>query len=122
MSRDLIRFMQSLFVPALQEHCAPAWCPAADVYRTPDGWLLKLDVAGVDAEDIRVAICGQRLTVSGQRRDTSRGQGWRCHHMEIAYSRFERDFELPWDLRHCGITTEYCAGMLHINIRTETEK
>ncbi len=120
MSRDLIRFMQSLFVPALAE-CQPAeWCPPADVYRTEDGWLLKLDLAGVRPEDLRIEVCGQRLLVSGQRRDTSRTLSSSCYHMEIAYSHFARGFELPWDLKQSSIATDYRDGMLHINIRTET--
>ena len=122
MSRDLIRFMQSFFAPALVE-CRPAgWCPPADVYRTDDGWLLKIELAGVRPEDIQVQVGGQRLRVSGQRRDTSQALGCRCQHMEIAYSHFERDFQLPSELDHDSITTDYRDGMLHIHIRTETEQ
>jgi HSP20 family protein len=119
MSRDLIRFMQSFFAPTLIE-CQPAgWCPAADIYRTSDGWLLKLELAGVRPEDIEVEVVGQRLCVRGQRRDSYRTQDARCYHMEIAYSHFERSFELPWDLKQGSITSDYRDGMLHINIRTE---
>jgi len=65
MSRDLIRFMQSFFAPTLIE-CQPAgWCPPADIYRTTDGWLLKLELAGVRPEDIEVEAAGQRLRVDG---------------------------------------------------------
>jgi HSP20 family protein len=122
MSRDLIRFMQSFFTPTLAECRGAGWRPAADVYRTREGWMVKLDVAGVRPEDIHVEVHGNRLMVTGQRRDMSQTQGCCCHHMEIAYSRFERGFELPWDLRHSSLTSEYRDGMLHLYIRTETER
>jgi HSP20 family protein len=121
MSRDLIRLMQSLFLPALSERRPAGWCPAADVYRTGDGWVIKLEVAGVRPEDLRIEVCGNRLTVRGRRRDTSPCQGWRPHLMEIPYSDFSRSFELATDLNPGSISTDYFEGMLHIEIRTETE-
>jgi HSP20 family protein len=122
MSRDLIRLMQSLFVPALVECQSAGWCPPADVYRTTDGWLVKLELAGVQPEDIVIEAAGQSLRVRGQRRDCYRTQDATCFYMEIAYSQFERCFELPWDLKHSSITTDYRDGMLHIHIRTETSR
>src|SRR5262245_2664134 len=119
MSRDLIRIMQALFLPHLQECQTAGWWPAADVYRTSDGWLIKLDVAGVRMEDIRIEVQGQRLTVSGSRRDCNLAQGCRHQYMEIAYSEFHRGFELPGDLQQCSISTDYRDGMLHIYIKTE---
>src|SRR5581483_10892133 len=113
MSRDLIRFMQSLFLPALSEPRPAGWSPAADVYRTGDGWLIKMDLAGVRPEDIRVEVCGRRLTVSGQRRDSCPGRECRVYLMEIAYCDFSRSFELPSILNPGSITTDYRAGMLH---------
>jgi HSP20 family molecular chaperone IbpA len=41
------------------------WNPAADVYRTRDGWLVKLDLAGVKSDDIEITLDGALLRVSG---------------------------------------------------------
>lgn len=121
MSGDIIRLMQALFRPA--HGCGtPTWCPAADLYRTASGWLVKLDLAGVRPEDVTVRAEGRRLTVSGSRRDCALSEGCHHYHMEIAYSHFERSFELPCDLIDGRITTDYRDGMLHLHIRTETEK
>src|SRR5205823_4518883 len=96
MSRDVIRLMQALFLPG--HGCGEtAWCPAADLYRTPSGWLVKLDLAGVRPEDVRVQAQGRRLTVSGCRRDCTLTEGTSHYHMEISYSRFQRSFDLPCD-------------------------
>ena len=37
------------------------WYPAADVYQTPDGWVVKVELAGVSAEDIEIDIQGNVL-------------------------------------------------------------
>jgi HSP20 family protein len=118
MSRDIIRLMQALFLPA--HGCSEAtWCPAADLYRTSSGWLVKFDLAGVRPEDVRLQFEGRRLTVSGTRRDCTLTEGCRHYHMEIAYSHFERTLELPGEVDRAHITTEYRDGMLHVHIETE---
>lgn len=65
------------------------WRPAADVYRARDGWLLKLELAGVSAEDIRLAIRGSRLHVEGERRDWTIDDRHEHQSLEIRYSHFE---------------------------------
>jgi HSP20 family protein len=119
MSDDLIRLMQSLFLPAAEGCREASWHPSLDVYRTPHGWLLKFDLAGVRPEDISLSVAGTRLIVRGSRRDWCADEGW-CHYlMEIAYSHFERSLELPCNLDHARIATDYRDGMLLVDIRTE---
>ena len=74
------------------------WQPAADIYQTPDGWIIKLDLAGVRPEDIRVQVAGRQLTVAGIRRDQLQQAGIRYYRMEISYSSFQRSIELPGEV------------------------
>ena len=83
---------------------------------------VKLDLAGVRAEDVHVQAEGRRLTVSGSRRDCCLEEGCSYYRMEIAYSHFQRSLDLPCDLSRCRITTDYRAGMLHVHIITEKEQ
>jgi HSP20 family protein len=119
MSRDLIRVMHALFLPAIQSVSGGLWSPAADVYRTRKGWLVKFDLAGVRAEDIDLEVHGRRMTVRGVRRDCTYEEGCRYYQMEISYSTFERVLELPCDLQRAEITTEYRDGMLLVHIKPE---
>jgi HSP20 family protein len=115
MPDDMIRLMHAFFLPA--GSCeGPHWCPAADVYRASDGWLVKLDLAGIRPQDIEVEVRGRRLLVRGTRRDWSREEGHRHYRMEIAYSHFERSLELPCDLERANIKTDYRDGMLFVQI------
>src|SRR5260370_744004 len=69
----------------------PLWQPAVDVYRCPEGWKIKFDLAGVKPDDIQVLIAeDNKLIVRGTRRDTVITEGWSYHQLEITYSRFER--------------------------------
>jgi HSP20 family protein len=118
MSRDLIRLMQSFFPP--DEAASPtAWRPAVDVYRTPRGWLLKFDLAGVRPEDVALTVVGCRVTIRGVRRDLLTEEGCRYYRMEITYNHFERSVELPCDVEPASVATDYRHGMLLVHLITE---
>jgi len=113
MPRDLIRLMHALLLSGPSPLAAP-WSPAADVYKTPDGWLVKFDLAGVRPEDLSVEVRGRQLRVRGTRRDCTVEEGCQYYQMEIAYSSFERTLELPCDLGRANVSTEYRDGMLYV--------
>jgi HSP20 family protein len=116
MARDTSRPPQSFFTEAARGFAPQPWQPSADVYRTQDGWLVKLDLAGVRPEDLHLAVQGRRLIVQGTRRDASVHECRCSYQLEIAYSQFERSVELPYELEQAHITSEYRDGMLMIRI------
>lgn len=95
------------------------WAPRADLYRTRTGWLIKLDLAGVQAQEIELTVDGSRLIVSGSRRDEVVREGWQLYRMEISYSRFERVIEFPEPLVDFTCRTRYHEGMLLVEILRE---
>jgi HSP20 family protein len=115
MGRDVVQFV-SLFYSAGVEQ-TPEWRPATDVYRTPEGWLVKIELAGVRPEDVELTARGRALRVRGRRRDCCLEPGSRQVHMEIAYHRFDRQVELPEDLQQAAFDTEFRDGMLLVRVR-----
>jgi len=95
------------------------WQPAADVYRNPQGWTVKLELAGVRAEDVEVAVEGRRLSIGGMRRDRPMDDAHRAYSMEIAYNQFLRSIEFPDSLDGLRVSTEYRDGMLLVYLTTE---
>ncbi len=122
MKQDLIHWMQSLFWPAAQAFREPGWQPAADVYRTRQGWLVKLELAGVKPEDIFLHVRGSTLIVEGSRRDFCVAEGCTHHVLEISYSRFKRAIELPCLIETAELSSEYRDGMLLVYLQTEGVK
>lgn len=97
----------------------PDWRPATDVYRLRNGWMVKFELAGVEPDDIELTVHGRFLRVRGRRRDCCMAPDCRQVHMEIAYSRFERQVELPADLTSLSLQTEFRLGMLLVHVRQE---
>ena len=116
MAADKINFPHVFFLPATSA-ANEAWEPRADVYRLPDGWLIKLELAGVKLDDIRLVADGHTLLVQGTRRDEHCHQGMGCHCMEIAYSQFRRVLELPGLATAPEMVMSYVDGMLLIRIK-----
>ena len=116
MAQDLIRLMHALFLPGAARGAA-TWAPAADVYRTRGGWLAKFELAGVLPEDIELEAAGNVLTVRGIRRDCTCAEACHYYRMEIAYGRFERTLELPFDVSRAEISTDCRDGMLLVHLR-----
>jgi HSP20 family protein len=117
MTDQLSRWMNSLLAAGPQSSCrGSCWEPAADVYQTDDGWLVKLDLAGVRPQDVAVHVDESGLVVSGCRRDQISERGASYYRMEISYSSFRRTIELPCNLGSAQIESQMRDGMLLIRI------
>lgn len=94
-----------------------AWEPATDLYRTPGGWFVKMDVAGVRAGDVEVrATPDGAIVVRGMRRDRFIREGFEPYRVEILYSSFERRIQLPVGTGSRRIEAEFRDGLLLIDI------
>ena len=92
------------------------WYPAADVYQTPDGWVVKLELAGVSPEDIEIDIQGNVLAIAGCRKDRSCGEGVSYQQMEISYSNFEKTLKFPASIDGAKVEHQFENGLLIITL------
>lgn len=118
MAVDAMRLM-SLFVQQMEAGRQSDWKPPTDIYALPDGWLVKMELAGVEPDDVGLTLRGRSLLVRGRRRDNCDEPISQQLHMEINYSRFERVIELPADVQRVSIETKFRHGMLMIRLRRE---
>jgi len=71
------------------------WVPNTDVYKTEGGLVVIVELAGLRQEDLEIAVEGNQLLITGQRRDGIRGRGIKFLVMEINYGVFECVIEVP---------------------------
>jgi HSP20 family protein len=93
------------------------WNPAADVYRSEDGWMVKVDLAGICADDLELQLDNTLLRIRGCRRDTFYRDGFSYQQMEITYSKFEKTIEFPCTIEEASLEHDYRDGLLIINLR-----
>jgi HSP20 family protein len=95
------------------------WNPAADVYRSEDGWIVKVDLAGICADDLELEIDQSSLRIRGRRRDTFYREGLTYQQMEITYSRFEKTIEFPFSIEAASLAHDYHDGFLVVSLRCQ---
>lgn len=93
------------------------WNPAADVYRSEDGWIVKVDLAGICSDDLELAIDQSSLRIRGCRRDTFYKKGFTYQQMEITYSRFEKTIHFPCSIEEASLAHDYHDGFLIVSLR-----
>ncbi len=98
------------------------WQPPVDVHETEEAMLIKVELAGVKADDIHVSLTpdDRILNISGTRReglDTCEGRV-RSHHLEIYVGPFERAVGLPSGMRlnRDAIKATYRNGFLLVTL------
>ena len=95
------------------------WNPAADVYRSQDGWIVKVDLAGICADELELELDQSSLRIRGCRRDTFYKEGLTYQQMEITYSRFEKTIQFPCPLEEASLAHDYHDGFLIVRLRCQ---
>jgi len=94
--------------------------PGLDMYETPEGLVVKMELAGVRPDRINIELSAddRYLVVDGERHETQEDHRdrVRCYHLEIFYGKFEREIALPGNMRidRENIRATYRDGFLLI--------
>jgi HSP20 family protein len=94
---------------------------AADVFETADKVMVRIEAPGMQREDFNVALNGDVLTVSGEKRidsEATHGQ-WRL--VQSAYGNFRRDVALPMAVQADKTKASYRDGVLRIELPKSDE-
>ncbi len=116
MAKSINRYFHFLASAKDTKPSGRLWYPSADIYQTPDGWLVKVELAGVSAEEIEIDVQGNQLYIAGCRRDKSCAVGMTFQQMEITYSRFEKTLEFPASIDGASIEHNFDNGLLIIHL------
>ena len=116
------RYFRVVHGPRSSRPSGRLWCPAADVYRASDGWIVKVDLAGIKADDVEIRISGPLLNISGLRRDSTCGEGISHYQLEITYSRFEKTIQFPRSIERASIGRDYHDGLLILRLHEAEEE
>ena len=119
MARSIERYFRLLPMGGAQRPSERHWTPAADVYRTRDGWLVKVDLAGVQPDEVEITVAGRVLVVEGIRRDANCSETVAYHQIEITYSRFEKTLRFPCEIEGARVERAYRDGLLIVRLRGE---
>lgn len=94
------------------------WSPNTDVYLTPHGLVVQVELAGMRKEDLELIVEGNELRIRGVRRDGCRSGQCRFVVMEISYGSFESVVEVPPGYDLGNAKAAYQNGFLRVDVPT----
>jgi HSP20 family protein len=94
------------------------WTPAADIYETESGYLIAMDLPGIDRQALEIDIDENRLVVKGTRAIDEPVQ----HRIERPRGKFLRTFSVPTSVDQGKIAAEYRDGVLQVRLPKRAEQ
>jgi HSP20 family protein len=102
--------------PEAERTHASAWVPVTDIFARGDDLVIRVELSGVDPDDVALSFSRGVLTISGTRgRDLAEGIEFLVH--ERYYGEFRRLITLPKDTRTGQISSVLDRGLLVITVR-----
>ncbi|MBS0016653.1 MAG: Hsp20/alpha crystallin family protein [Arthrospira sp. SH-MAG29] len=121
----LQRQMNHLFdsLTTTSEDVGSAFVPPAEIQETPEALHLKLEVPGMNREDIDVQVTADSIAISGERKLERRTEEKGVTRSEFRYGKFRRVIPLPIRVQNTNVHGEYKDGILSLTLpKAEEEK
>lgn len=112
LQEEMGRLMQSVSSPASGD--GGAWTPFADIEETDDAWIIELELAGVDRDDINVELREGELVVSGDIKERERQGILRRRARRTGH--FEYHVTLPGQVDEDKIEANLHDGVLTVRV------
>ncbi len=93
-----------------------AWQPATNLYETKDRYVVCVDLAGVNREEIDVEVQQDVLVIQGQRESPRPQSRSKVHLMEIDHGNFRRTITIPSSVQMANIKARYVDGYLWVEL------
>ena len=98
-----------------------AGAPAINVAETADAVEVTAELPGVEEKDIKVSMDGNRLIISGEKKEEAERDERDWHVEERSYGSFYRSMSLPFSPGESAIEAHLDKGVLHVSVKKPPE-
>jgi len=92
------------------------WAPSIEVVEKEDRFLVKVELPGVNEEDINISIAGNILTIEGEKETESEVEKKGYYYTESSYGSFSRSMTIPSTVDAAKIEANCDKGVLEISL------
>ena len=109
-------FMESMFSHPLNLKKAATWRPAIELKQTDKDYKAKVQLPGVNKEDIHIDLNNDYMTVSAEIKEekTEKGEDAKVHTSEFRYGKYIRTVSFDNPIKSDESVAEYKNGILSI--------
>ncbi len=113
----LDQLVDSFFGDPLRSGFEPSgWAPQVDVEETPEAFVFRADLPGLNKKDITISVENNRLTIRGERKGLVDEKTSRVHRVERLVGSFSRSFQLPATVLSERVEASYRDGVLEVTV------
>lgn len=116
MQKDMNRMLSSVWGNDTDLGSVHGWYPAVDIAETKDDFQVKVEIPGMNKDDLKIKLQENVLTVQGEKKQEKETKEQNYHRMERSYGSFCRSFRLTSPVRQDKIDASYKDGVLSINL------
>ncbi len=117
--REINRLFDDFFRGGMQSDTAlgPSyWTPAVDIVEEDDQFVVKMELPGVNKEEVKITLESNILTVQGEKKHEKEEKGKNAYRAERSYGVFQRSFTLPTTVKSDKIDAIYRDGVLSVTL------
>lgn len=111
---ELDRLFDSVFGRFPRERGEIYWAPPLDIEEIGEAVVVRVELPGMNKEDIKISLSGDTLTISGERKQEIEKKGKTYYRTERAYGKFQRTVTLPTEVEGDKAKATYRAGVLEL--------
>ena len=117
MQREMNRMFDSFFRGADEPSLLNGnWTPAVDVAEEDNEYVVKVELPGINKDDVKITLESNILTIRGEKKAGKEIKEKNSHRMERSYGSFQRSFTLPTTVKNDKIDAEYRDGILTVTL------
>jgi HSP20 family protein len=121
---EMVRFQKEMnrFFSGLNQEYDQHY-PPVNVWIGEDDVLVKVEIPGINTDQIEITTKGDVLYITGTREPEKLEEGCRYHRQERGFGRFSRGLQLPFQVDQDKVEANYEKGILQIYLpRAEEDK
>ena len=128
LQRQLDRLFEDTVAPTVRREWKNfARVPAAEMQETDEAVLLKLELPGINLQDLDVQVTEDTVSIKGERKaeakTESNTESNGVVRSEFYYGSFQRVIPLPTKIQNTKVEADYKDGILHLTLpKTEAVK
>ena len=92
------------------------WRPTSDVIDKENDILVRVELPGVEKEDVHISLSDNVLTIKGERKQENTEEDECYYRQERLWGGFERSFYLPAEVDAEKINATYNQGVLEVHL------
>ena len=123
MQRQMNRLFDDFFTTYGRDNGTLAFAPPAELSETAEAYHMKLEVPGMDINDLDIQATAEAVSVSGDRKSEAKTEDNGMTRTEFRYGKFQRVIPLPGRIKNSDVQADYKDGILTLNLpKAEEEK